>query len=76
MGAAKIFRIGSSQMVRMPNECRLEGEKEVLACKIGDVVVLYPKLDPWKVMWQSLEMFGDDFMTQRIQPETQEREFL
>ena len=76
MGTAKIFKNGSSQAVRLPKECRFEGETEVVACKIGDVVVLYPKSNPWKVMWQSLEMFDNDFMVERVQPETQDRESL
>jgi len=76
MGTAKLFRNGNSQAVRLPKECRFDGETEVIACRIGDVVVLYPKANPWKVMWQSLELFGDDFMAERDQPEHQAREPL
>ena len=76
MGTAKLFKNGNSQAVRLPKECRFEGETEVVACKIGDIVVLSPKSSPWKVMWQSLDMFSDDFMADRNQPELQKRDLF
>ena len=63
MLTAKIFQNGRSQAVRLPKEYRFEGS-EVIAHKIGDVVMLLPSAqkDSWSTLLASLEMFSDDFM--------------
>jgi len=38
--------------------------------------VLIPKNNPWQTLWNSLDLFSDDFMTAREQPLLQEREEL
>ena len=48
MKTAKLFTNGSSQAVRLPKECRFdETEKEVCIRKVGNMVLLFPKSDPW-----------------------------
>lgn len=42
MMTAKLFRNGQSQAVRLPKECRFNGD-EVIVNKVGDVVMLVPK---------------------------------
>ena len=42
MLTAKLFENGRSQAVRLPKECRFEGD-EVMINKVGDVVFLIPK---------------------------------
>ncbi len=74
MGTAKVFKNGNSQAVRLPKDCRFKGVKEVYATRIGNSVVLYPKADPWKTMWDSLPLFSEDFFSERTQPPVQERE--
>ncbi len=72
---AKLFRNGQSQAVRLPKEFRFEG-KEVFIKRIGGVVLLIPKEDPWKEMADSLGKFSEDFMADRGQPENQERDLF
>ena len=43
---AKIFQNGGSQAVRLPKDCRFEGQDEVLAYRDGDRVILMPA-DEW-----------------------------
>ena len=42
--------------------------------RVGNAVVLIPFHEPWQSLFDSLELFSDDFMAQREQPEQQERE--
>ena len=76
MQAAKLFKNGRSQAVRLPKDCRLPG-KEVYIRKLdGGVVVLIPKKNPWATLLASLDKFSDDFMEQRDQGVPQERKIL
>ena len=66
MEVAKIFSNGGSQAVRLPKSCRFD-QDEVLVNRIGSVVILMPKNDPWAPMMQSLDMFTDDFLADGIE---------
>ncbi|MDD3466237.1 MAG: type II toxin-antitoxin system VapB family antitoxin [Campylobacterales bacterium] len=67
---AKIFKNGQSQAVRLPKEFRFENQEELFVKKVGDGVLLLPKNDKnvWDHMFDSLDEFSDDFMSQRVQP--------
>jgi antitoxin VapB len=74
METAKLFQNGQSQAVRLPKKYRFPGDK-VLIRRIGNAVVLLPYQDAWETLFESLEQFSDDFMSEeRQQPESQERE--
>ncbi len=75
MQTAKIFTNGRSQAVRLPKEFRLPGN-DVFIKKIGSIVVLIPKDDPWLSLINSLDQFTDDFMVTRNQPGQSERDAL
>lgn len=75
MQSAKIFTNGRSQAVRLPKEFRFTGN-DVFIKKIGKIVVLIPKDDPWSVLADSLDQFSDDFMENRNQPIQSGREKL
>jgi len=75
MQTAKLFKNGRSQAVRLPKECRFSGN-EVFVRKYEDIVILFPKRSPWTPLVNSLDKFTDDFMTERNQPEQQERKDL
>ncbi len=75
MQSAKIFTNGRSQAVRLPKEFRFSGN-DVFIKKIGKIVVLIPKDDPWSVLANSLDQFSDDFMETRDQPIQDGREGL
>jgi antitoxin VapB len=73
MQTAKIFINGRSQAVRLPKSCRFSGN-DVFVKKIGTIVVLIPKDDPWSSLVNSLDQFTDDFMDDREQPIQDSRE--
>ena len=73
MDTAKLFQNGQSQAVRLPKKYRFAGDK-VLIKRVGNAVVLLPEQDSWNTLFDSLEQFSADFMDERSQPETQERE--
>ena len=75
MNTAKLFKNGSSQAVRLPKEFKFQGD-EVYLKKIGRLVILIPKDDPWSPFIHSLNHFSDDFMIERKQPELEKRESL
>lgn len=66
MEIAKLFVNGGSQAVRLPKDCRFDGD-EVLAKHIGGVVILMPKDDPWQASKQGLEMFTEDYLKDGVQ---------
>lgn len=73
MDTAKIFQSGRSQAVRLPKDYRFDGT-QVFVKKVGNAVVLIPYQDGWETLLESLDLFSDDFMANREQPEQQERE--
>ncbi len=75
MQTAKIFTNGRSQAIRLPKEFRFSGD-DVYINKIGKIVILIPKDDPWSVLANSLDQFSDDFMEERSQPPQDRREEL
>ena len=75
MQTAKIFTNGRSQAIRLPKEFRFSGD-DVYINKIGKIVVLIPKDDPWSVLADSLDQFSDDFMEDSNQPPQNSREEL
>jgi antitoxin VapB len=75
MQTAKIFTNGRSQAIRLPKEYRFSGDA-VYINKIGKIVVLIPKDDPWSVLANSLDQFSDDFMEDRNQPPQNSRKEL
>lgn len=72
MKTAKLFLNGRSQAIRLPKEYRFEGE-EVYVKKFNNIVMLFPKNDPWAPMIDSLDKFTSDFMEERDQPKLQKR---
>ncbi len=67
MQTAKVFTNGRSQAVRIPKEFRFRS-KEVYIRKYEDILILYPKENPWAPLLNSLGKFTDDFMEDRNQP--------
>ena len=73
METAKLFQNGKSQAVRLPKEFRF-GSDRVYIKRVGNAVVLLPYQTAWETMLDSLALFSDDFMNERIQPPAQSRE--
>ena len=73
MDTAKIFINGRSQAVRLPKAYRFEG-KEVYIKKVSDGVLLIPKdRSPWDVWEKNLMKHDKPFVTERDQPEAQQK---
>jgi antitoxin VapB len=72
-GTAKLFTHGRSQAVRLPKECRFEGQ-EVRVTKVGDRVILEPLDAKPGVPWALIDQLVDQpFMPEgREQPEMPE----
>ena len=60
MITAKVFKSGNSQAVRLPKEYRLDAD-EVSINRIGNVLIMVPKDDPWSVFSAGIREIGDDF---------------
>ena len=76
MMTAKIFENGGSQAVRLPKEYRFDSN-EVSVNKIGNIVLLSPKLDKWESVLHAIDMFSEDYMADgRADQKVQEREEL
>jgi antitoxin VapB len=75
METAKLFENGKSQAVRLPKKFRFLG-KLVYIKQVGNAVVLLPYQKPWQSLVDSLELFSEDFMSERNQPPEQKREDL
>jgi antitoxin VapB len=73
MQTAKLFKNGRSQAVRLPKEFRFEGD-EVLIKRVGDTVVLMPSPGTWQPLFDSLDLFTDDFMENGREQPTQQQE--
>ncbi len=71
METARLFRNGQSQAVRLPKQFRFEGSK-VYVKRVGNAVVLLPYRSSWDGLFESLELFSEDFMEDRGQPAREE----
>lgn len=67
MNTAQLITNGDNQTVILPKEFQLQGS-EVYIKKIGNAVVLISKENPWQTLFDSLNLFSDDFMSTREQP--------
>ncbi|NET62513.1 MAG: AbrB/MazE/SpoVT family DNA-binding domain-containing protein [Symploca sp. SIO2E6] len=75
MKIAKLLRDNHNQTVALPQEFQFQGN-EVYIKKIGTAVVLISKDNPWGTLFDSLELFSEDFMETREQPNLEVRETL
>lgn len=73
MKTAKLFKNGQSQAVRLPKEFRFDGTS-VYIHHVGDYVVLAPKRNPWRSMFEATKSFSSDFMSDRAQGTQANRE--
>jgi len=75
MNTAQLITNGDNQTVILPKDFQLQGS-EVYIKKIGNAVVLISKENPWQTLFDSLNLFSDDFMSTREQPGLEMREEL
>ena len=74
---AKLFRNGRSQAVRLPREFRFEGD-EVLIRRVGNGVLLEPKIRDVRQWFAKLDLFKGEFIKKESpqQPQTPRREIF
>jgi len=75
MNIVKLSNDNEHQFVDLPQNYQLDGEEAYIK-KVGNVILLIPKNQPWQTLFSSLELFSDDFLEQREQPQQSEREEL
>ena len=66
MNTAKLRMQGNEQLAILPDGFQLVGE-EVYIKKVGNAIILIPKNNPCQTLWNSLDLFSDDFITTRDQ---------
>ncbi len=70
----KVFKSGNSRAIRIPKEFDIPLNTLVYLHKEGNKIVL--ELDPWASLRQAIGKISSDFMTEREQPEQQERQWF
>ena len=65
MSAAKIFKNGRSQTVRIPKDFAFEGVTELAVRKVGRKLILDPVRKSWLTLNDESEPVGDDFLAER-----------
>ncbi|OQX76474.1 MAG: hypothetical protein B6D64_09805 [Bacteroidetes bacterium 4484_276] len=63
------------QAIRIPEKLKINDSKVYLK-KIGNSLYIIPFHNPWQNLFESLDTFTNDFMTDRNQPDNQERESI
>ncbi len=71
---AKIFMNGRSQAVRLPKEYRFDTD-EVYISKQGQNIIISEKRPTWDEFFDSKSAFDDDFLSDRLDTQPQERDF-
>lgn len=61
------------QAIEIPDSLKIDDDKVYLK-KVGNALYVIPFHNPWDNLFNSLENFTSDFMTEREQPENQKRE--
>lgn len=75
MTSSTVFTSNRSQAVRLPKAVAFpEDVHQVDILKIGRSRLIVPKGRRWDDLFQSGPRVSDDFMVERIQPATEERE--
>ena len=75
MRLAKIFQSGGSQAVRIPKECRFEGDS-VQCKKIGSALILFPEKGSWDILFEACGEFSAEIFKDRQQPPVTDRESM
>jgi len=73
MTTAKVFMNGRSQAIRLPKEFRVSGA-EVSLQRVPQGILIVER-DPWEVCREACQELSDDFMTERVQPPAQKRDW-
>ena len=74
MTAAKVFKNGRSQAIRLPKEFRVNSNQVYLKRMPGGFIVMEP--DPWEICLEACQALPDSFMKEgRQQKPPQDRDW-
>ncbi|MBX2923802.1 MAG: hypothetical protein KF746_16480 [Chitinophagaceae bacterium] len=73
--AVDIQNIAGIQTIPLPQALRINDDK-VYVKKMGNVIYIIPYHTPWQSFYDSLSGFSPDFMNDRAQPLSQNRELF
>ena len=73
MTAAKVFKNGRSQAIRLPKNFQVKAS-EVYLKKVPEGFVIMER-DPWEICREACQELSDDFMKERVQPPAQKRDW-
>jgi antitoxin VapB len=73
MKSAKLFVNGRSQAVRLPKAFRFEGNEVYIKKVSGGVLLISKDRSLWDIWEQNLMKYAEPFMTERNQPENQDK---
>lgn len=73
--AVDIQNISGIQTISLPRELRINDDK-VYVKKMGSIIYIIPYHNPWQSFYDSLSGFSADFMNDRNQPLSQNREMF
>lgn len=68
-----IKEISGNQIISLPSDLRVNDNKVYLK-KSGQIIYIIPFHNPWESLIESLDEFSSDFMSEREQSSTQNRE--
>ncbi|MBF0430639.1 MAG: AbrB/MazE/SpoVT family DNA-binding domain-containing protein, partial [Fibrobacteria bacterium] len=60
MITVKVIKSGNSQAIRLPKQFKLDTD-EIIINRIGNVLVMTPKDEPWGLFSQGIKEIGKDF---------------
>ena len=69
---AKLFKNGNSQAVRLPKECRFDGD-EVVVKRFGNMVILVPMRYSYRGLMAQLRDIGPIKLGRRAQPRRRDK---
>ena len=70
-----IQHISGSQSIHIPESLKIDDDKVYLR-KIGGVIYIIPFHNPWQSLLDSVDAFSEDFMQDRSQPTSQDRDLF
>lgn len=73
--SVKIRKKSGSQFIPLPPGMEIDDDK-VYIKKIGTTLYVVPFHNPWDSLIESTGMFTKDFMDERVQPASDERELF
>ncbi len=72
MTIAQIKSQGKRQTIILPKEIHVE-DTEVLVKQVGQNIMIIPKNSGWKLFFENLKNFSEDYMIERQQPPLEKR---